>query len=338
AGGGGKGMRPVHDPADLRDALESARREALSAFGDGTVYLEKLITSGRHIEIQVLADSHGNVIHLGERECSLQRRHQKLIEECPSIFVDEAMRNKMGAVAVAAAKAVDYVSAGTVEFLADRDKNFYFLEMNTRLQVEHPVTELVTGVDIVQEMLRVARGRELRYRQDDIKMEGWAIECRVNAEDPFMNFLPATGKLTTVTTPTGPGVRVDTGVYAGAEITPYYDSMIAKLICYGKNRGEAILRMRRALREYHIMGVMTSIPFHLHMMENVPFMGGNFDTNFVENEFNMRDVEAPDELEAAVLATVLSHRQGEVLAQFVAPGERDTSNWKWLSRWERLKR
>lgn len=338
AGGGGKGMRPVHDPADLRDALESARREALSAFGDGTVYLEKLITSGRHIEIQVLADSHGNVIHLGERECSLQRRHQKLIEECPSIFVDEAMRNKMGEVAVAAAKAVNYVSAGTVEFLADRNKNFYFLEMNTRLQVEHPVTELVTGVDIVQEMLRVARGRELRYRQEDIKMEGWAIECRVNAEDPFMNFLPATGKLTTMSTPTGPGVRVDTGVYTGAEITPYYDSMIAKLICYGKNRGEAILRMRRALREYHIMGVMTSIPFHLHMMENVPFMGGNFDTNFVEQEFNMRDVEAHDELEAAVLATVLSHRQGEVLAQFVAPSARDTSNWKWLSRWERLKR
>ena len=338
AGGGGKGMRPVHDPADLLDSLASARREALSAFGDGTVYLEKLITSGRHIEIQVLADSHGNVIHLGERECSLQRRHQKLIEECPSIFVDDNMRVKMGAVAVAAAKAVDYVSAGTIEFLADREKNFYFLEMNTRLQVEHPVTELVTGVDIVQEMLRVARGRELRYRQEDITMEGWAIECRVNAEDPFMNFLPATGTITTINSPTGPGVRIDTGVYAGAEITPYYDSMIAKLICYGNNRGEAILRMRRALREYHIMGVTTSIPFHFRMMENVPFMGGNFDTNFVENEFNMKDREAPDEMEAAVIATILAHRQGEVLAQFVAPGSRDTSNWKWLSRWERLKR
>ncbi|MFT7585732.1 MAG: acetyl-CoA carboxylase biotin carboxylase subunit [Cellvibrionaceae bacterium] len=338
AGGGGKGMRPVHNPDHLLDSLASARREALSAFGDGTVYLEKLITSGRHIEIQVLADSHGNVIHLGERECSLQRRHQKLIEECPSIFVDENMRAAMGAVAVAAAKAVDYVSAGTIEFLADRDKNFYFLEMNTRLQVEHPVTELVTGVDIVQEMLRVARGRELRFRQEDISMEGWAIECRINAEDPFMNFLPATGTITTINSPTGPGVRIDTGVYAGAEITPYYDSMISKLICYGNNRGEAILRMRRALREYHIMGVTTSIPFHSHMMENVPFMGGNFDTNFVENEFNMKDRAAPDEMEAAVIATILSHRQGQVLAQFVAPGSRDTTNWKWLSRWERLKR
>ena len=338
AGGGGKGMRPVHDPADLLEALASARREAESAFGDGTVYLEKLITSGRHIEIQVLADAHGNVIHLGERECSLQRRHQKLIEECPSIFVDDEMRAKMGAVAVAAAKSVNYVSAGTIEFLADRDKNFYFLEMNTRLQVEHPVTELVTGVDIVQEMLRVARGRELRSRQEDVTMEGWAIECRINAEDPYMGFLPATGELTSVTTPKGPGVRVDTGVDAGAEITPYYDSMIAKLICYGKNRGEAILRMRRALQEYHILGVTTSIPFHLHMMENVPFMGGNFDTNFVENEFNMKDREAPDKLEAAVVATILAHREGEVLAQYVAPGARDTSNWKWLSRWERLKR
>ena len=260
AGGGGKGMRPVHQREDLLSSLASARREALSAFGDGTVYLEKLITSGRHIEIQVLADSHGNVIHLGERECSLQRRHQKLLEECPSIFVDEEMREKMGAVAVAAAQSVGYVSAGTIEFLADKDKNFYFLEMNTRLQVEHPVTELVTGVDIVQEMLRVARGRRLRHAQEDIKMEGWAIECRVNAEDPYNSFIPATGKISTLRLPTGPGVRIDTGVYEGSEITPYYDSMISKLICYGQNRAEAVLRMRRALGEYHIMGVQTNIP------------------------------------------------------------------------------
>lgn len=338
AGGGGKGMRPVHKPEDLRDALASARREAEAAFGDGTVYIEKLITSGRHIEIQVLADAHGNVIHLGERECSLQRRHQKLIEECPSIFVTEEMRKEMGAVAVAAAKSVGYVSAGTVEFLADRDKNYYFLEMNTRLQVEHPVTELVTGVDIVQEMLRVARGRPLRLKQEEMTMQGWAIECRINAEDPYANFMPATGDITTMRLPTGPGVRVDTGVYEGAAVTPYYDSMISKLICYGKNRGEAILRMRRALQEFHLVGVITNIPFHQHMMDNVPFMGGNFDTNFVENEFNMKDIEAPLEKEAAIIATILSHEQGEYLGQMVAPGSRDTSNWKWLSRWERLKR
>ena len=325
AGGGGKGMRPVHNRDDLLPSLASARREAQSAFGDGTVYLEKLITSGRHIEIQVLADSHGNVIHLGERECSLQRRHQKLLEECPSIFVDEEMRQKMGAVAVAAAASVGYVSAGTVEFLADADKNFYFLEMNTRLQVEHPVTELVTGVDLVQEMLRVARGRRLRHKQEDIRMDGWAIECRVNAEDPFANFIPATGTISTLRLPTGPGVRIDTGVYEGSEITPYYDSMISKLICYGQNRAEAVLRMRRALAEYHIMGVTTNIPFHQRMMDTHRFIAGNFDTNFVEKEFSMKDDEGKEAVEAAILAAVLAERQSEVLGKMVAPGERDTS-------------
>ncbi len=338
AGGGGKGMRPVQRAEDLPAALAGARREAEAAFGDGTVYLEKMITSARHIEIQVLADAHGNVIHLGERECSLQRRHQKLIEECPSIFVDEELRQKMGAVAVAAARAVDYVSAGTVEFLVDKDKNFYFLEMNTRLQVEHPVTELVTDVDIVQEMLRIARGRQLRYSQSDIHMEGWAIECRINAEDPYNNYMPATGKISTMRVATGPGVRVDTGVFEGFEISPYYDSMIAKLICYGKTRAEAILRMRRALGEYHIMGVQTNIPFHQHMMDSPRFMAGTFDTQFVEREFSMRGEAAQEEMEAAIIAAIMAHRQGEYLGQMVAPGARDTSNWKWLSRWERLKR
>lgn len=338
AGGGGKGMRPVHKAEDLANAIVSARREALASFGDGTVYLEKLITSGRHIEIQVLADAHGNVIHLGERECSLQRRHQKLIEECPSPFADEELRQKMGAVAVAAAKSVGYVSAGTVEFLVDKDRSFYFLEMNTRLQVEHPVTELVTGVDIVQEMLRVARGRQLRYKQEDIKMEGWAIECRVNAEDPYNNYMPSTGKITTLRLPTGPGVRIDMGVYEGAEISPYYDSMISKLICYGANRAEAILRMRRALTEYHIMGVTTNIPFHEAMMETHRFMSGAFDTRFVENEWSMKDVQARYAVEAAIMATLVAHEHGRRSSQLVAPGERDTTNWKWLSRWERLKR
>ena len=338
AGGGGKGMRPVARAEELPAALAGARREAEAAFGDGTVYLEKMINNARHIEIQILADAAGNVIHLGERECSLQRRNQKLIEECPSIFVDDTLRQKMGAVAVAAAKAVDYISAGTVEFLVDRDKNFYFLEMNTRLQVEHPVTELVTDVDIVQEMLRIARGRQIRYKQDEIKMVGWAIECRINAEDPYNNYMPATGQITTMRVPTGPGVRLDTGVYEGFEISPYYDSMISKLICYGKTRAEAILRMRRALAEYHLMGVQTNIPFHQQMMDSPRFLGGTFDTQFVEREFDIGAEEAREEMEAAIIATIMAHRQGEYLGQMVAPGARDTSNWKWLSRWERLKR
>lgn len=336
AGGGGKGMRPVSRPEQLPDALAGARREALSSFGDGTVYLEKLITDARHIEIQLLADSHGNTIYLGERECSLQRRHQKLIEEAPSFVVNEEMRQAMGHVAVAAAQAVNYVSAGTIEFLVDKDKNFYFLEMNTRVQVEHPVTELVTGVDIVQEQLRIARGRRLRYTQEQIQMKGWAIECRINAEDPYNNFLPSTGLITTITLPTGPGIRIDTGVYPGYQITPYYDSMISKLICYGETRAEAVLRMRRALEEYRIMGVKTNIPFHQHMMDSHRFLSGQFDTKFVEERFSMSDREAIDTLEAAILATLVAHRQGQQASQVMAPGTRDTSNWKWLGRWERL--
>lgn len=338
AGGGGKGMRPVYEAKELPEAIAAARREAQAAFGDGTVYLEKMIVDGRHIEIQLLADSHGNTLYLGERECSLQRRHQKLIEEAPSFVVDEELRCRMGEVAVAAAKAVDYVNAGTIEFLVDKEKNFYFLEMNTRLQVEHPVTELVTGVDIVQEMLRIARGRKLRITQDDVQMKGWAIECRINAEDPYNNYLPSTGTITTSRLPAGPGVRVDTGVFTGYEVTPYYDSMISKLICYGETRGEAVLRMRRALTEYRIMGVKTNIPFHQHMMDSHRFLTGQFDTKFVEERFSMNDREATDHLEAAILATLVAHRQGQQASQIVAPGERDTSNWKYLGRWERLRR
>ena len=338
AGGGGKGMRPVHRADDLPGAIAAAQREAKAAFGDDTVYLEKMITFGRHIEIQLLADLQGNTIYLGERECSLQRRHQKLIEEAPSFVVDEDLRRRMGEVAVAAAKAVDYVNAGTIEFLLDPDKNFYFLEMNTRLQVEHPITELVTGVDIVQEQLRVARGRRLRLTQEDVKIKGWAIECRINAEDPYSNFMPSTGTISTSRLPTGPGVRVDTGVFPGYEITPYYDSMISKLICYGETRGEAVLRMRRALEEYRIMGVKTNIPFHQHMMDSHRFLTGQFDTKFVEDRFSMSDREATDGKEAAILATLVAHKQSQHASQIVAPGERDTSNWKWYSRWERLRR
>jgi acetyl-CoA carboxylase biotin carboxylase subunit len=338
AGGGGKGMRPVRAADGLDDAFTSARREAKAAFGDDTVYIEKMIVEARHIEIQLLADSHGNTLYLGERECSLQRRHQKLIEEAPSFVVDADLRRRMGEVAVAAARSVNYVNAGTIEFLLDRDRNFYFLEMNTRVQVEHPVTELVTGIDIVQEQLRIARGRRLRLRQEDVVINGWAIECRINAEDPYNSYLPSTGVITSVQLPTGPGVRVDTGVFEGNEISPYYDSMISKLICYGETRGEAVLRMRRALEEYRIMGVKTNIPFHQHMMDSHRFLSGQFDTKFVEDRFSMDDRAAEHALEAALLATLAAHEQNQRAAQIVAPGARDTSNWKWYSRWERLRR
>jgi acetyl-CoA carboxylase biotin carboxylase subunit len=332
AGGGGKGMRPVYALEDLEVAIASAKREALAAFGDDKVYLEKMITESRHIEIQLLADSYGNIISLGERECSLQRRHQKLIEEAPSVFVDEPLRNKMGEIAVAAAAAVGYVNAGTIEFLMDRSKNFYFLEMNTRLQVEHPVTELVTGVDIVQEQLRIARGRRLSLSQEDVIIQGWAIECRVNAEDPYNGYMPSTGIITTSQLPTGPGVRVDTGVFPGFHITPFYDSMISKLICYGNTRAEAVLRMRRALEEYRITGVKTNIPFHQRMMESHRFLSGSFDTEFVENRFSLTDREPPHVLEAAILATLAYHEQSQRAAQIVRAGSRETGQWKWHGR------
>lgn len=339
AGGGGKGMREVRSLEEMPELLKSARREAESAFGDGNVYLEKLVTGARHIEIQVLADSHGNVIHLGERDCSIQRRHQKLVEEAPSPIMDEELRQKMGAVAVKAAQAVDYVNAGTIEFLVDKDRNFYFLEMNTRLQVEHPVTEMVTGVDIVKEQIRIARGRPMQYKQQDIQFNGSAIECRINAEDPYENFMPSTGRITHSLLPTGPGVRVDTGVYPGFEITPFYDPMISKLIVWGETRAQAILRMRRALEEYRIVGVRTNIPFHQTLMDSHRFMGGQYDTRFVEERFALQEESDPHMMEiAAVLATLASHSQTTLAAQFVQRNERDTSNWKWVGRWERMHR
>ncbi|MBI3165142.1 MAG: acetyl-CoA carboxylase biotin carboxylase subunit [Chloroflexi bacterium] len=341
AGGGGKGMREVRSLDEMPALLQSARREAESAFGDGNVYLEKLVEGARHIEFQIIADSQGNVIHLGERECSIQRRHQKLVEEAPSPFLDDELREKMGSVAVKASQAVDYLNAGTIEFLVDKDRNFYFLEMNTRLQVEHPVTEMVTGIDIVAEQLRIARGRQLSYTQDDVKFKGHAIECRVNAEDPFNNFIPSTGRISHSLIPTGPGVRVDTGVYPGFEITPYYDPMIAKLIVWGETRAQAILRMRRALEEYRIVGVRTNIPFHQTLMDSHRFMGGQFDTRFVEERFSMEGASEADVAQteiAAILATLVAHRETERSAQIVRRNERDTSNWKWVGRWERMHR
>jgi acetyl/propionyl-CoA carboxylase alpha subunit len=342
AGGGGKGMREVTSLEEMPALLESARREAESAFGDGNVYLEKLVEGARHIEIQILADQHGNVIHLGERDCSLQRRHQKLIEEAPSPIMDEELRQKIGEVAVKAAKSVEYINAGTIEFLVDKEKNFYFLEMNTRLQVEHPVTEVVTGIDIVAEQIRIARGRQLSYKQEDIILRGHAIECRINAEDPYNGFLPSTGRVTHSLLPTGPGVRVDTGIYPGFEITSFYDPMIAKLIVWGESRGQAILRMRRALEEYRIVGVRTNIPFHQTMMNSHRFMGGQYDTRFVEERFSMPEPE--DERDkhlpgiAAVFATLVAHQENQRSAEFVMRNERDTSNWKWMGRWERMHR
>jgi acetyl-CoA carboxylase biotin carboxylase subunit len=343
AGGGGKGMRRVDSLDEMPNLLTAARREAEAAFGDGNVYLEKLLEGARHIEIQILADSHGNVIHLGERECSIQRRHQKLLEESPSYFIgdDDEMRQRVGDIAVRAAQAVGYVNAGTIEFLVDKKKNFYFLEMNTRLQVEHPVTEAVTGIDIVKEQLRIARGRTLSISQRDIQMKGWAIECRINAEDPYNDFMPSTGRITHVLLPTGPGVRIDTGVYPGFEISPYYDSLISKLIVTGATRAEAILRMRRALEEYRIVGVRTNIPFHQNLMDSHRFMGGNFDTRFVEERFSLNEKEKRKYFNpkiAAIMATLVTHEQTQRMAHVIQRGKRDTSNWKWVGRWERMQK
>ena len=343
AGGGGKGMREVRDLNEMPGLIHSARREAEASFGDGNVYLEKLVEGARHIEIQILADHFGNVIYLGERECSLQRRHQKLLEEAPSPFVgnDENLRQQMGNVAVRAAEAVGYTNAGTIEFLVDKDGNFFFLEMNTRLQVEHPITELVTGIDIVKEQIRISRGRQLRYDQDSVKMNGWAMECRINSEDPYNNFLPSTGIITHAIIPTGPGVRVDTGVYPGFEISPYYDSLISKLIVWGETRAEAILRMRRALEEYKIVGVRTNIPFHQNLMDSHRFMAGQFDTRFVEERFSMQAQNHsgdPNAIIAAIIGTVVAHNQTQRASQIVQRGERDASNWKWFGRWERMRK
>lgn len=282
AGGGGKGMRVVNGPGELESALRGAQSEARSAFGSGTVYLEKYLESVRHVEIQLLGDEHGNVIHLGERECSVQRRYQKLIEESPSVAVDADLRERMGGVAVAAARAVGYTSAGTVEFLLDKFKNFYFLEVNTRLQVEHPVTELVTGVDLVLEQFRIASGRPLRIKQSDVRLNGHAMECRIAAEDPFNNFAPSLGTIAFVSEPGGAGVRVDSSVFAGGKVSIYYDPMIAKLIVWAPGRAHAILRMRRALREYRIAGIQTNIPFHLRVMQSLDFQRGRLDTKFVD--------------------------------------------------------
>ncbi len=288
AGGGGKGMRLVEREEELKNAFEAAQSEALASFGDSAVYLEKAVVRPRHIEIQIFSDNHGNYVHLGERECSIQRRHQKVVEECPSPINDAELRRAMGECAIKVAKAVDYVGAGTVEFLvSDLDKSFYFLEMNTRLQVEHPVTELVTGIDLVREQITVASGAELSFSQADISWDTHAIECRVYAEDPENNFLPSPGVITRLRVPQGNGVRDDGGIYEGAEVSIYYDPMISKLAVFGRTREEAIDRLRRALREYEVGGIKTTLPFFREIVEDEEFIEGKLDTGFIER-FNKR--------------------------------------------------
>lgn len=335
AGGGGKGMRLVEREEDLDEQMQRAVSEALSAFGDGSVFIEKFVTSPRHVEIQVLADTHGNIVYLFERECSIQRRHQKVVEEAPSVVLTPAIREAMGKCACEIARACDYVGAGTVEFLVDADKNFYFLEMNTRLQVEHPVTELITGVDLVRQQILIARGEQLSFRQEDLQMRGHALELRVYAEDPSNNFLPSIGKLITYQTPKGNGVRVDDGYDEGMDIPIYYDPMIAKLITYGATRQEAIERMLRAIQEYKIHGVETTLPFGEYVLQHPDFVSGHFDTNFVKQYTpdqlptgNERDAEV-----AAMLAAFLMGQKGAKQGQNATvtasqPTTAPSSAWK----------
>lgn len=315
AGGGGKGMRVVHDANDLAPAFTAAQSEALSAFGDPRVYVEKYLEKPRHIEFQILADKHGSVVHLGERECSIQRRHQKVIEETPSTIVDDRMRDEMGAMAVAAARACNYENAGTIECLVDKNRNFYFLEMNTRLQVEHPVTELRTGIDIVHEQLRIAAGEKLSFSQQDVRFAGHAIESRVYAEDPENNFLPSTGTITHLRPPQGFGIRDDRGVEEGGEISVYYDPMIAKIAAHGRNRDKAIAKLVRALGEYEILGVRTNIPFNLFVLKHPKFLEGDFDTHFVQKYFKPSSLEEiPDhelEVAAVIACAVRQENTGE---------------------------
>ncbi|MEX0315031.1 MAG: acetyl-CoA carboxylase biotin carboxylase subunit [Allomuricauda sp.] len=285
AGGGGKGMRIVEKGQDFKSQMERAISEATSAFGDGSVFLEKYVTSPRHIEIQVMADTHGNVLHFFERECSIQRRHQKVVEEAPSSVLTPELREKMGTAATRVAKACDYVGAGTVEFLLDADMNFYFLEMNTRLQVEHPVTEMITGVDLVELQIKVARGEELSIKQEDLNIEGHAMELRVYAEDPLNDFLPSVGNLEIYKLPVGEGIRVDNGFEEGMDIPIYYDPMLSKLITYGKTREEAIELMLQAIDEYQVKGVQTTLPFGTYVLKHEAFRTGNFDTHFVKDHY-----------------------------------------------------
>ncbi|MBC5773313.1 acetyl-CoA carboxylase biotin carboxylase subunit [Pontibacter sp. KCTC 32443] len=333
AGGGGKGMRVVESVEFFEEQMQLAVSEATSAFGDGSVFIEKYIGSPRHIEIQVLGDTHGNIVHLFERECSIQRRHQKVIEEAPSAVLTPGLREEMGRCAVNVAKACDYVGAGTVEFLVDENLNFYFLEMNTRLQVEHPVTEQITGLDLVREQIQVAEGKTLAFRQEELSINGHALELRVYAEDPTNNFLPDIGKLETYKRPQGLGVRVDDGFEQGMDIPIYYDPMIAKLVTFGKDRQEAIEKMIRAIDEYQITGIETTLPFGKYVLQHEAFVSGNFDTKFIERYFTP-DVlkpqasEAEEEIAVALAAMLMQKQKPKLTENGAVHNAPKTSNWR----------
>lgn len=329
AGGGGKGMRVVEQVSDFEEQMQLAVSEAQSAFGDGSVFIERYVSSPRHIEIQVLGDTHGNIVHLFERECSIQRRHQKVIEEAPSSILTDEIRNRMGKCAVDVARSVNYVGAGTVEFILDENLDFFFLEMNTRLQVEHPVTEMITGLDLVKEQIKIARGEKLSYQQEDLEINGHAMELRVYAEDPENNFLPDIGTLLTYKTPKGNGVRVDDGFEQGMEIPIYYDPMIAKLITFGKDREEAIERMIRAIDEYQITGIQTTLSFGKFVMQHDAFKSGKFDTHFVSKYFNADSLKTENDEEAlmaALFAATSFKKQGLVKQQQTS--QESMSNWR----------
>lgn len=339
-GGGGKGMRIVNGHDELASAFRSAQSEAQSAFGDNRVYVEKYLENPRHIEFQILADQYGNAIHLGERECSIQRRHQKIIEESPSVIITSEMRKKMGESAVKAALSSGYVNAGTIEFLVDKHRNYYFLEMNTRLQVEHPVTEMITGIDLVKEQLRISMGQPLSFMQDEIRFRGHAIECRIYAEDSENNFLPSIGKITKLRSPQGFGVREDRGVDEGNEISVYYDPMISKLITWADTRNEAINKMTRALNEYNLAGVKTNIQACSWIINHPKFIEGNFDTHFIKEYFTPEVLRNENKqiLEALAVAAAVIQKFDKVEYQQITDTERkgSTSNWK-MKRYENLR-
>jgi acetyl-CoA carboxylase biotin carboxylase subunit len=337
-GGGGKGMRLVRKPEELEEAFRLAHSEAQAAFGTGALYLEKKIENPHHVEVQILADHHGKVLHLGERECSIQRRHQKVIEECPSPFITQKTREKMWQTAVAAAKVIGYTNAGTMEFLVDGDQNFYFLEMNTRLQVEHPVTEMVTGVDIVKEQIRVAFGEPIAYKQEDIVFQGSAVECRIYAEDPEKNFLPSPGKITGLRTPGGPGIRDDTGIYEGYEVPVHYDSLLSKLIAWAHTREEAVQRMARALEEYQVLGIKTTIPFYQRVMHHPVFRRGIFTTSFIDEIFASTDQlrEHPLQEIALIAAAIWEFESAHSVPGILPSSPAKLSAWKIIGRKEGL--
>jgi len=327
AGGGGKGMRIVETAGDFEEQMNLAVSEATSAFGDGSVFIERYVSSPKHIEIQVLGDTHGNIVHLFERDCSVQRRHQKVIEEAPSSVLTPEIREQMGKCAVDVARSVNYTGAGTVEFIMDDKLNFFFLEMNTRLQVEHPVTEFITGIDLVKEQINIARGKAISFKQEDLKINGHAIELRVYAEDPNNNFLPDIGTLQTYITPKGPGVRLDDGFEQGMEIPIYYDPMIAKLVTYGKDRTEAIERMIRAIDEYQITGITTTLGFGKFVMQHKAFTSGNFDTHFVKKYFEPGSLQNGNEEEAMIAAVVMEKLLSGQRIRIDGITKKDTSNW-----------